>query len=88
MPNAELKAHAAKAIKYAMEGKLKLNFVRKDNTGLFIQDNNYVKALENAAAFGKNTDTGLAIKYFGTKPVEGYGTNIEYTDIDVGDPSA
>ena len=88
MPNAELKAHAAKAIKYAMEGKLKLNFVRKDNTGLFIQDNNYVKALENAAAFGKNTDTGLAIKYFGTKPVEGYGTNIEYVDPDLGDPSA
>ena len=29
MPNEALKLHAAKAIKYAMEGKLQLTFVRK-----------------------------------------------------------
>ena len=52
MPNEALKLHAAKAIKYAMEGKLQLTFVRKSGN-YFIEDNNYVKALEKAAAFGK-----------------------------------
>ena len=87
MPNEALKLHAAKAIKYAMEGKLQLTFVRKSGN-YFIEDNNYVKALENAAAFGKNNQTGLNIEYFGTKPVEGYGTGIKMEDIDLGDPSS
>ena len=87
MPNEALKLHAAKAIKYAMEGKLQLTFVRKSGN-YFIEDNNYVKALENAAAFGKNNQTGLNIEYFGTKPVEGYGTGQKYEDVDLGDPQA
>ena len=87
MPNEALKLHAAKAIKYAMEGKLQLTFVRKSGN-YFIEDNNYVKALENAAAFGKNNQTGLNIKYFGTTPVEGYGTGQAYEDVDLGDPQA
>ena len=87
MPNEALKLHAAKAIKYAMEGKLQLTFVRKSGN-YFIEDNNYVKALEKAAAFGKNNQTGLNIEYFGTTPVEGYGTGQKYEDVDLGDPQA
>ena len=79
MPNEALKLHAAKAIKYAMEGKLQLTFVRKSGN-YFIEDNNYVKALENAAAFGKNNQTGLNIEYFGTKPVENYGIGRQFED--------
>jgi len=82
MPNEALKLHAAKAIKYAMEGKLQLTFVRKSGN-YFIEDNNYVNALENAGAFGKNNQTGLNIEYFGKKPVEGYGTGIKADDIDL-----
>ena len=84
MPNEALKLHAAKAIKYAMEGKLQLTFVRKSGN-YFIEDNNYVKALENAAAFGKNNQTGLNIEYFGTKPVTGYGAGIKFEDPDIVD---
>ena len=87
MPNEALKLHAAKAIKYAMEGKLQLTFVRKSGN-YFIEDNNYVKALEKAAAFGKNNETGHNIEYFGTTPVEGYGTGQAYEDVDLGDPQA
>ena len=83
MPNAELKNHAALAIKYAMEGKLQLTFVRRDNnTGAFIENLDYVKALENAGRFGKHNRDGYNIEYFGTKPVEGYGTGIEFEDVD------
>lgn len=64
-PSAELKAQAVAAIKLAMEGHLKLNFVRNDGSGNFIQDSTYVKQLENAGIFGKNTRTGENIKYFG-----------------------
>tara|TARA_B100000287_G_scaffold326074_1_gene310346 strand:+ start:797 stop:2443 length:1647 start_codon:yes stop_codon:yes gene_type:complete len=81
MPNEALKLHAAKAIKYAMEGKLQLTFVRKSGN-YFIEDNNYVNALENAGAFGKNNQTGLNIEYFGKKPVEGYGAGIKFDDVD------
>ena len=63
--NPELKAQAEAAIRLAMEGYLKLNFVRKDNSGNFIQDSNYVKDLENAGLFGKTPRTGENIKYFG-----------------------
>ena len=87
MPNEALKLHAAKAIKYAMEGKLQLTFVRKSGN-YFIEDNNYVKALEEAAAFGKNNRNGYNIEYFGTKPVEGYGTGQAIKDVDLGDPQA
>ena len=87
MPNEALKLHAAKAIKYSMEGKLQLTFVRKSGN-YFIEDNNYVKALEKAAAFGKNNETGHNIEYFGTTPVEGYGTGQAYEDVDLGDPQA
>ena len=82
MPNEALKLHAAKAIKYAMEGKLQLTFVRKSGN-YFIEDNNYVNALENAGAFGKNNQTGLNIEYFGTKPVEGYGTGAGVGDVEI-----
>ena len=61
----ELKAQADAAIRLAMEGHLKLNFIRKDKSGNFIQDSNYVKDLENAGLFGKNSRTGENIKYFG-----------------------
>ena len=61
----ELKAQADAAIRLAMEGYLKLNFVRKDNSGNFIQDSGYVTQLENAGLFGKNSRTGENIKYFG-----------------------
>ena len=64
-PSAELKAQAIAAIKLAMEGYLKLNFVRNDGSGKFIQDSGYVQQLENAGIFGKNTRTGENIKYFG-----------------------
>ena len=64
-PSAELKAQAIAAIKLAMEGYLKLNFVRNDGSGKFIQDSGYVQQLENAGIFGKNTRTGQNIKYFG-----------------------
>ena len=64
-PNAELKAQAIAAMKLAMEGHLKLNFVRNDGSGNFIQDSNYVKDLEGAGLFGKNKRTGENIKYFG-----------------------
>lgn len=64
-PNAELKAQAIAAMKLAMEGHLKLNFVRKDNSGNFIQDSGYVTQLEDAGLFGKNKRTGENIKYFG-----------------------
>ena len=81
MPNAELKNHAALAIKYAMEGKLQLTFVRRDNnTGAFIENLDYVKALEGAARFGKHNRHGYNIKYFGTEPVKGYGTGIKIED--------
>ena len=81
MPNAELKNHAALAIKYAMEGKLQLNFVRRDNnTGAFIETLDVVRALENAGRFGKHNRHGYNIKYFGTEPVEGYGTGIKMED--------
>jgi len=63
--NPELKAQAEAAIRLAMEGYLKLNFVRKDKSGNFIQDSNYVKDLENAGLFGKTPRTGENIKYFG-----------------------
>ena len=82
MPNEALKLHAAKAIKYAMEGKLQLTFVRKSGN-YFIEVNNYVKALEDAGAFGKNNQKGWNIEYFGTKPVEGYGTGIKPDDVDL-----
>ena len=79
MPNAELKNHAALAIKYAMEGKLQLTFVRRDNnTGAFIENLDYVRALENAGRFGKHNRHGYNIKYFGTEPVTGYGAGIEF----------
>lgn len=87
MPNEALKLHAAKAIKYAMEGKLQLTFVRKSGN-YFIEDNNYVKVLEDAGAFGKNNQKGWNIEYFGTKPVEGYGTGQVSEDVDLGDPQA
>ena len=61
----ELKAQADAAIRLAMEGHLKLNFIRKDKSGNFIQDSNYVKDLENAGLFGKTPRTGENIKYFG-----------------------
>ena len=64
-PSAELKAQAIAAIKLAMEGYLKLNFVRNDGSGKFIQDSGYVQQLEEAGIFGKNTRTGENIKYFG-----------------------
>ena len=64
-PSAELKAQAIAAIKLAMEGHLKLNFVRNDGSGNFIQDSGYVQQLEEAGIFGKNTRTGENIKYFG-----------------------
>ena len=64
-PSAELKAQAIAAIKLAMEGYLKLNFVRNDGSGKFIQDSGYVQQLEEAGIFGKNTRTGQNIKYFG-----------------------
>jgi len=64
-PSAELKAQAIAAIKLAMEGYLKLNFVRNDGSGNFIQDSSYVKQLEEVGLFGKNTRTGENIKYFG-----------------------
>ena len=64
-PSAELKAQAIAAIKLAMEGHLKLNFVRNDGSGKFIQDSGYVQQLEEAGIFGKNTRTGENIKYFG-----------------------
>ena len=64
-PSAELKAQAIAAIKLAMEGHLKLNFVRNDGSGNFIQDSGYVQQLEAAGIFGKNTRTGENIKYFG-----------------------
>ena len=64
-PSAELKAQAIAAIKLSMEGYLKLNFVRNDGSGNFIQDSGYVKQLENAGIFGKNTRTSKNIKYFG-----------------------
>ena len=64
-PSAELKAQAIAAMKLAMEGHLKLNFVRKDNSGNFIQDSGYVKQLEDSGLFGKNSRTGENIKYFG-----------------------
>ena len=48
-----------------MEGYLKLNFVRNDGSGKFIQDSGYVQQLEEAGIFGKNTRTGENIKYFG-----------------------
>ena len=64
-PSAELKAQAIAAIKLAMEGHLKLNFVRNDGSGNFIQDSGYVQQLENAGIFGKNTRTSKNIKYFG-----------------------
>jgi len=84
MPNAELKNHAALAIKYAMEGKLQLNFVRRDNnTGAFIETLDVVRALEDAGRFGKHNRHGYNIKYFGTEPVEGYGTGI-VLDTEIG----
>ena len=52
-----------------------------------LKDEN-VKALEKAAAFGKNNETGHNIEYFGTTPVEGYGTGQAYEDVDLGDPQA
>ncbi len=64
-PSAELKAQAIAAIKLSMEGYLKLNFVRNDGSGNFIQDSGYVKQLEDAGLFGKNSRTGENIKYFG-----------------------
>ena len=64
-PSAELKAQAIAAIKLAMEGHLKLNFVRNDGSGKFIQDSGYVQQLEEAGIFGKTTRTGENIKYFG-----------------------
>ena len=82
MPNEALKVHAVKAIKYAMEGKLQLTFVRRSGN-YFIEDNNYVNALEKAGVFGKNNTTGHNIKYFGTEPVEGYGTGI-VLDTEIG----
>ena len=85
MPNAELKNHAALAIKYAMEGKLQLTFVRRDNnTGAFIENLDYVRALENAGRFGKHNRHGYNIKYFGTEPVTGYGAGIEFEDPEIG----
>ena len=84
MPSRELKKYAALAIKYAMEGKLKLNFVRRDNSGAWVRDDTYVKALEQAGAFGKNNKSGYNIKYFGQEPVTGYGTGILLdTEIDI-----
>ena len=63
--NPELKAQARAAIQLAMEGYLKLNFVRNDGSGNFIQDSGYVQQLEEVGLFGKNTRTGANIKYFG-----------------------
>jgi len=63
-PNAELKAHAMTVIKYAMEGKLKLKFVSKSGDQ-YIEDSRAVKALESAGVFGKNSTTGMPVKYFG-----------------------
>jgi len=82
MPSDELKKYAALAIKYAMEGKLKLNFVRRDNSGTWVRDDTYVKALEQAGAFGKNNESGYNIKYFGQEPVTGYGVGIPFEDVD------
>jgi hypothetical protein len=82
MPNEALKAHAVKAIKYAMEGKLQLTFVRRSGN-YFIEDNNYVNALEKAGVFGKNNTTGHNIEYFGKTAVEGYGTGIEFEDTKI-----
>ena len=63
-PNAELKAHAMTVIKYAMEGKLKLKFVSKSGDQ-YIEDSRAVKALESAGVFGKNSTSGMPVKYFG-----------------------
>ena len=63
--NPELKAQARAAIQLAMEGYLKLNFVRNDGSGNFIQDSGYVQQLEEVGLFGKNIRTGENIKYFG-----------------------
>ena len=44
------------------------------------QNLDYVKALEGAGRFGKHNRHGYNIKYFGTEPVEGYGTGIKIED--------
>ncbi len=64
MPNAELKLHAMTAITLAMEGYLKLTFVSKSGDQ-YIEDSRAVKALESAGVFGKNSTTGMPVKYFG-----------------------
>jgi len=51
----ELRAHAEKVIAYAMNNKIKLNFM----------DPNYLARLENAGIFGLDTTSRQPIKYFG-----------------------
>jgi hypothetical protein len=63
--NPELKAQAKAAIQLAMEGYLKLRFVKNDGSNNFIQDSTYVKELEDKGIFGTSTRSGHKIKYFG-----------------------
>jgi len=57
-------SYAMTVIKYAMEEKLKLKFVSKSGDQ-YIEDSRYIKAMENAGLFGKNTTSGMPVKYFG-----------------------
>ena len=63
--NSEVKTQSRAAIQLAMEGYLKLRFVKNDGSNNFIQDSTYVKELEDKGIFGTSTRSGHKIKYFG-----------------------